>query len=70
MDEFAWTDTKAVLYGGILLAIAGVIAVLCFQFVKPATKKLALVFRILLYIENNEVDKGQSSDSHISHWSE
>eukprot|EP00794_Sanderia_malayensis_P007058 gene7058-7850_t len=38
MDEFAWTDQQAVLYGGILLAVSGIIAVLAFQLVKYLAK--------------------------------
>eukprot|EP00795_Rhopilema_esculentum_P000122 gene122-9735_t len=39
MDEFAWTYKETVLYGGILLAVAGVIAILCFHVVKYLSSK-------------------------------
>jgi len=34
MDEFGWTNFQTVFYGGIILAVAGVIAVFCFHIVK------------------------------------
>eukprot|EP00112_Aurelia_sp_Birch-Aquarium-sp1_P006827 Seg1746.5 transcript_id=Seg1746.5/GoldUCD/mRNA.D3Y31 product="Major facilitator superfamily domain-containing protein 8" protein_id=Seg1746.5/GoldUCD/D3Y31 len=39
MDEFAWTKTKAVLYSGVILIVAGVLAIACFIAVKYASKK-------------------------------
>ncbi len=34
MAEFAWTAKQAVLYGGIILSLSGVLAVMCFHSVK------------------------------------
>ena len=42
MDEFGWTNFHTVFYGGIILAGAGVIAILCFYIVKLLSARYAL----------------------------
>ena len=39
MDEFAWKKTNAVLYSGVILIVAGLIAIACFIAVKFASEK-------------------------------
>ena len=39
MDEFAWKRAEAVLYAGIMLAVAGSIGVVAFFFVKRLSER-------------------------------
>ena len=39
MDQFGWTESEAVLYIGILLAVGGLVTVACFWAVGPLSKR-------------------------------
>lgn len=40
MNEYAWSRSKTVFYGSVLLSVSGVVAIMCFLLTAPLAKKL------------------------------